>query len=181
MGLLDILNGMQNSPLGQRNASTSSGGMSPIAMAILGLLAHQALKSFSGSSQASTGSTRGASAPGSSGSLGDLLSSGLGALLGGSSAGNVLSGGLNDRVKQLQQAGQGDTANSWVGTGPNKPISPNNLANALGADKIDTLTQQTGLSRDELLQGLSEQLPNVVDQLTPNGRLPTEQEASRLI
>ena len=178
MGLLDILNGMQNSPLGQRNASTSSGGMSPIAMAILGLLAHQALKSFSGSSQASTGSTP---APGSSGSLGDLLSSGLGALLGGSSAGNVLSGGLNDLVKQLQQAGQGDTANSWVGTGPNKPISPKNLANALGADKIDTLTQQTGLSRDELLQGLSEQLPNVVDQLTPNGRLPTEQEASRLI
>jgi len=179
MGLLDILTGMQNGPLGQRNASTSSGGMSPIAMAILGLLAHQALKSFTGSSQASTGST--ASAPGSSGSLGDLLSSGLGALLGGSSAGNVLSGGLNDLVKQLQQAGQGDTANSWVGTGPNKPISPKNLANALGADKIDMLTQQTGLSRDELLQGLSERLPDVVDQLTPNGRLPTEQEASRLL
>src|SRR3974390_2442664 len=169
MGLLDILNG------GQRNASTSSGGMSPIAMAILGLLAHQALKSFSGSSQASTGS------PGSSSSLGDLLSGGLGALLGGGSAGNVLSGGLNDLIKQLQQSGQSDTANSWVGTGPNKPISPNNLTNALGAEQIDTLTQQTGLSRDELLQGLSEQLPNVVDQLTPNGRLPTEQEASRLI
>src|SRR3974390_1172613 len=179
MGLLDILNGMQNSPLGQRNASTSSGGMSPIAMAILGLLAHQALKSFTGSSQASTGST--ASAPGSSGSLGDLLSSGLGALLGGSSAGNVLSGGPHDLGKHLQQAGQGDTTNSWVGTGPKKPISPKNLANALGADKIDMLTQQTGLSRDELLQGLSERLPDVVDQLTPNGRLPTEQEASRLL
>jgi uncharacterized protein YidB (DUF937 family) len=90
----------------------------------------------------------------------------------------VISGGLGDLVKQLQQSGHGDAANSWVGPGPNKPISPNDLANALGADQINTLASQSGLSRDELLAGLSQHLPDVVDHLTPDGRLPTESELS---
>jgi uncharacterized protein YidB (DUF937 family) len=61
-----------------------------------------------------------------------------------------------------------------------QPIEPDDLAKALGADTINTLTAQTGMSRDDLLEGLSQQLPQVVDQLTPNGRLPTEHEAARL-
>ena len=61
------------------------------------------------------------------------------------------------------------------------PVAPGDLANALGADQISGLMAQTCLSRDELLSGLSEQLPRVVDHLTPDGRLPTEQEMSRLI
>jgi uncharacterized protein YidB (DUF937 family) len=92
-----------------------------------------------------------------------------------------LSGGLGDLLRQFQQAGHGDTANSWVSPGPNKQIAPNDLATALGADQIDTLTSQTGLSRDDLLSGLSQQLPEVIDKLTPDGRLPTESEASRWI
>lgn len=191
MGLMDILNGMQNGPRGQRDPSTSGGGgMSPVTMAIVGLLAYKAIKSFSGSGQPSTSAADPAATPSDSGGLGGLLGGGglggllgggLGGLLGGNSGGNVLSSGLNDVVTQLQQSGHGETANSWIGGGPNKSISPNDLAAALGDDKIDTLSQQTGLSRDDLLQALSEHLPQVVDELTPNGRLPTEHEASHLI
>jgi uncharacterized protein YidB (DUF937 family) len=89
------------------------------------------------------------------------LKGGLGGLLGGAAAGSVLSGGLNDLIKQFQQSGQGDVADSWVGTGPNKQISPNDLASALGADRINSLMAQSGMSREELLNG-----PEVIDQLT---------------
>ena len=188
MGLLDVLNGMQNGPRGQANpAASGGGGMSPITMAILGLLAYKALKSFTGqqSAPASPGAlpgsnTSNAGLPGSGG-FGDVLKGGLGGLLAGGAAGSVLSGGLNDLLKQFQQSGHSETASSWVGTGPNKDISPNDVAGALGADKINALMTQSGMSRDELLQGLSQYLPQVVDQLTPQGRLPTEQEASRLL
>ena len=190
MGLLDVLNGMQNGPRGQPNQSSSSGGMSPITMAILGLLAYKAVKSFGGSQPqarpASSGTMPGggtinAGQPSSGGGLGDLLKGGLGGLLAGGAAGSVLSGGLGDLLNQFQQSGHSDTASSWVGSGPNKAISPNDLASALGADKINTLMTQSGMSRDDLLQGLSQYLPQVVDQLTPEGRLPTEQEAARLL
>ena len=92
-----------------------------------------------------------------------------------------MSGGLNDLLKQFQQSGHTDTANSWVGKGPNKTIAPNDLASALGPDKINALMTQSGMSRNDLLQGLSQYLPQVVDHLTPEGRLPTEQEAARLL
>jgi uncharacterized protein YidB (DUF937 family) len=113
------------------------------------------------------------------GGLGDLLKGGLGGLLAGGAAGSVISGGLGDLLKQFQQNGHGDTANSWVSTEPNKQISPNDLANALGADQINTLTSQTGLSREELLSGLSQHLPDAINHLTPDGRLPSEGEVAR--
>jgi uncharacterized protein YidB (DUF937 family) len=186
MGLLDVLNGMQNGPRGQRAPGTASGGMSPMTMALLGLLAYKAIKSFTGNQpnvgSAQPGGTTGAQGTGSAaGGLGDLLKGGLGGLLAGGAAGSVLSGGLNDLLKQFQQSGQGEVAQSWIGTGPNKSISPNDLATALGADRINTLAGFSGMSRDDLLNGLSRQLPEVVDQLTPAGRLPTEQEAARLV
>ena len=185
MGLIDVLNGMQNGPRGQRDASSGSGGMSPITMAILGLLAYKAVKGFTGGqTPASTrvppgGTTIDNATQG--GGLGDLLKNGLGGLLTTGAAGSIVSGGLGDLLKQFQQSGHGEAADSWVGTGPNKEISPNDLAGALGADKINALAAQTGMSHDELLQGLSEYLPKVVDQLTPEGRLPTEQEAQRML
>src|SRR5438034_977738 len=83
---------------------------------------------------------------------------GLGGLLAGGAAGSVISGGLGDLLKQFQQNGQGDAANSWVSSGPNKQISPNDLASALGVDQINSLASQTGLPRDELLSGLSQHL-----------------------
>ena len=115
---------------------------------------------------------------GGGGGLGDILKGNLGGLLAGGAAGSVISGGLGDLLKQLQQSGHGDTANSWVGPGQNKPIAPGDLAKALGADQISGLMSQTGLSRDELLSGLSQQLPDVINHLTPEGRLPTENEVS---
>ena len=92
-------------------------------------------------------------AAGGGGGLGDLLKGGLGGLLAGGAAGSVISGGLGDLLKQFQQNGHGETANSWVSPGPNKQISPGDLASALGADQINSLMSQTGLSRDELLVG----------------------------
>ena len=190
MGLLDVLNGMQNGPRGQQGANTSSGGMSPIMMAVLGLVAYKALKSFTGQPDANRAAPSAPGAPASqpdgntsasSGGLGDLLKGGLGGLLGGGAAGSVLSGGLNDLLKQFQQSGHADTAKSWVGTGPNKTIAAPDLASALGSDKINALMKQSGMSRDDLLQGLSQYLPLVVDHLTPEGRLPTEQEVARLL
>ncbi|GLR83833.1 YidB family protein [Bradyrhizobium iriomotense] len=195
MGLLDVLNGMQNGPRGPSTPSSqeSSGGMSPMTMAILGLLAWKAFKHLTAGqpdaapqqrsplpppTQANAGGAVLPGGPGGSGGLSDVLKGGLGGLLAGGAAGSVLSGGLGDLLNQLQQGGHGETADSWVGKGQNKPIAPGDLANALGADQIQSLSAQSGLSRDELLSGLSQYLPQVVDHLTPDGRLPTENEVS---
>ena len=180
MGLLDVLNGMQQGPRGSSSPSSqSSGGMSPMTMAIMALLAWKAVKHFTGPGAApASPSPTPPSAPANNGGggLGDILKGPLGGLLGGAAAGSVISGGLGDLLKQLQQGGQGDAANSWVGKGPNKAISPGDLAGALGADQIDSIASQSGLSRDDLLKGLSQYLPQVVDHLTPDGRLPTDGE-----
>jgi uncharacterized protein YidB (DUF937 family) len=163
-------------------------------MAILALLAWKAVKHFGQPNAAPTTAPRtptpvpppspanaggGVVAGGASGGgLGGLLTGGLGGLLGGAAAGSVLSCWLGDLVKQLQQGGQGDAASSWVGKGENKSIGPNDLASALGADQIDQIASQSGMSRDDLLSGLSQYLPKVVDHLTPDGRVPTDDEMS---
>jgi len=105
----------------------------------------------------------------------------LGGLLGGASAGSVLSGGLRDLVERFKQNGQGQAAESWVGTGPNQPLHPDQLEQAIGPDVLNTLSQQTGLSREELLSRLTRDLPAAVDKFTPAGRLPTEDEVARLV
>ena len=180
MGLLDVLKGMQQGPRGPSNPGAQSGGMSPITMAILALLAYKAVKHFGGSQPGATPapSPGNVNAGAGGGGLGDLLRGGLGGLLAGGAAGSVISGGLGDLLKQFQQNGQGEVANSWVGKGPNKQISPGDLGSALGADQLNALSAQTGLSREELLAGLSQHLPNVIDHLTPDGRLPTESEVA---
>jgi uncharacterized protein YidB (DUF937 family) len=117
----------------------------------------------------------GQGAPGQSGGgLGDLLGP-----LGGASAGGILTGGLGELLDRFKQNGQGETADSWVKTGPNKPVTPNQLESAIGPDVLDMLAQHTGLSRQELLNRLSRELPEAVDKYTPQGRLPTEAELSR--
>lgn len=109
--------------------------------------------------------------PGSSGGLGDLLS-GLGGAAGGAGVGGLLGGGLNELLKRFKENGQGEAAESWVGTGPNKQLAPNQLETAIGADVLATLSQQTGLTREELLARLSKELPSAVDRYTPDGRVP---------
>jgi len=115
------------------------------------------------------------------GSLSDLIPGGLGGILGGAAAGSVLSGGLGNLIKELQEGGHGRVAQSWVGTGPNEDIAPHHLADALGTDTLDALSQHTGLGREDLLAGLSQHLPDLIDQLTPNGRMPSEEEANRMV
>jgi uncharacterized protein YidB (DUF937 family) len=197
MGLMDVLNGMQNGPRGASPSAPTTqtkegGGMSPMMMALLGLLAFKAFKGLTGGGKPTAKApapapTPPAHAPGGTvtagmpGNLGDLLKGGLGGLLAGGAAGTVLSGGLNDLLKQLQDSGHGEIAKSWVGTGQNQPISPRDLGSALGADQINSLTSEFGLSRDEFLHGLSQYLPQVVDHLTPGGHVPAAHEMDRLI
>ena len=109
-----------------------------------------------------------ASGQGGIGGLLGQLSGGLGA--GG--VGGLLSGGLGELVERFKQSGQADTVDSWVNTGPNKQIAPSQVEQAIGPDVLDTLSKQTGLSREEILSRLSRELPNAVDKYTPEGRLP---------
>ena len=195
MGLLDVLNGMQNGPRGQTDPNAKS-GMSPITMAILALLAYKGIKHMTGghaqaapASPANTGATGGGLGDvlggllggGAGGGLGDLLKGGLGGLLAGGAAGSVLSGGLGGLLKQFQENGQGPAANSWVGKGPNQEISEGDLAKSIGADDIDALIKHTGMPRSELLAGLRRELPGAIDELTPDGRVPTGDEISQRV
>jgi uncharacterized protein YidB (DUF937 family) len=191
MGLLDILNGMMNGPRGQSQPSgESGGGMSPVTMALMGLLAYKAVKSLTGASAAAQPAASPAGAGMAGGGLGDIVGSllgggaaggGLGGLLGGGSAGAVVSSGLGNLIKDFQQSGYGQAAQSWVGQGANQEIAPNDLAKAIGPDALNAIAQQTGMNRDDLLAALSRHLPELINQLTPSGRLPTEQEASRMV
>ena len=120
------------------------------------------------------GGMLGGGATGSSGGAGySQQQGGLGGLLAG------LGGGLGELVENFRQKGHGEVADSWVGHGPNRQIEPHQLEQAIGPDVLETLSQQTGLSRDELLSRLSTTLPEAVDKYTPEGRLPSQSEFSR--
>ena len=198
MGLLDILNsiqggGVSNDPRAQ--TAQAGQGMSPMAKALLALLAVYAARNLrradapptqpaqpprpAGGGTSAGPSTGAGGAP--SGDLGDLLRGALGGLLGGAATGTVLNGGLGGLLKQLQESGQGDVAKSWVANGPNKQISEGDLADALGGNTLNELSRQSGMDQGDLLSGLRQYLPHFVDQLTPDGRVPTEEEAERMV
>ena len=128
----------------------------------------------SGTTGTGQSGTTGTGQSGISGLLGQL-----GRSLGSASAGGILTGGLGELLDRFTQSGQGETAESWIKTGPNKPVTPPQLEQAIGPEVLDTLSKQTGLSREELLARLSRELPNAVDKYTPQGRLPTETDFSR--
>jgi uncharacterized protein YidB (DUF937 family) len=163
--------------------------------ALLGLLAiagyqnrdklAELLKNAQGGGQAGgLGGSLGGGLPGGlGGGLGAGLPGGLGGALGGllgglagsntrGGAGGLLNGGLGELLESFRQNGQGDVADSWVSPGPNKDLSSDKLKSAIGPDVLSRLTQQTGLSEDELLSRLSRELPNAVDKYTPDGRIP---------
>jgi uncharacterized protein YidB (DUF937 family) len=81
--------------------------------------------------------------------------------------------GLGGLLERFRQGGQGKIIDSWIGTGPNEPVSPGQLENTLGPNIIKTLAERSGMSEEELLQQLSRALPSIVDRLTPKGRIPT--------
>lgn len=86
--------------------------------------------------------------------------------------------GLGGLLHHFQQNGHTDLVNSWVGAGQNQQPTPDQLGKALGPDTIRDLSRQTGVPEDQVASQLSRELPEVVDKLTPNGRLPTHDEAS---
>lgn len=151
----------------------------PSMLALLGLIAvagyqnrdkiADALGKFGGNTPRPPGSPQ--SGQGGQGGLDGLLG-GLRGALGGAGAGGVLRDGLGELVDRFQRHGRGDVAQSWVKTGPNRDIAPNDLETAIGTEVLSELSERTGLSRDELLSRLSRQLPSAVDQYTPEGRLP---------
>jgi len=81
-------------------------------------------------------------------------------------------GGLQGVVSEFEKNGLGPTVRSWVGTGPNEPVSPAQVHEVLGADLLQQLSAKSGLSVQELTQKLSQVLPQAVDHLTPNGAIP---------
>lgn len=101
-----------------------------------------------------------------------LVLSQMGQQHGGGGQGQA--GGLGALVEQFTRGGLGDVVSSWVGTGQNQPVSPGQLGQVFGDDLLGRLTQQTGLSQGDLLGQLSQVLPQAVDQLTPQGRLPED-------
>ena len=121
-------------------------GRSPIVAALIALLVSRALSGRADEGKPAAGNP---TAPGEEGGLGGLID-------------RFRQGGLEDIIK------------SWIGTGPNKAVSPNQLHQALGAETIDRLSEETGLPRDDLLSQLSRALPEVIDKLTPGGKLPKE-------
>ena len=86
------------------------------------------------------------------------------------------SGGLGGLLGQLQAAGLGQQADSWVSSGANLPVSAEDLSRALGPDTISQLAAQAGVPEDEVSGGLAQLLPEVVDQLTPGGRMPASDQ-----
>jgi uncharacterized protein YidB (DUF937 family) len=160
MGLLDNVFGSDSNP-----AVPGGNVTKPLMIALLALLASRYL---SGGPREGSAPVRPDTAPTSAGSTPDA------------SAGTIL-GGLGGLLKQFRQNGFGDAVNSWVNTGPNKTVAPGQISEALGPEVIDTLSQRTGLSKDQIVQILSQVLPKAVDKLTPDGRMPTQQEIARLV
>ena len=82
-------------------------------------------------------------------------------------------GGLQGVVNEFERNGLGATISSWVGTGPNQPISPGDLRRTLGADLLQQLAAKTGIPIQELTEKLAQVLPQAVDKMTPDGKVPT--------
>ncbi|MBZ5537594.1 MAG: YidB family protein [Acidobacteriia bacterium] len=104
------------------------------------------------------------------------LMSGITALLGGSG-----SSGLTSLVQTFHDKGLGDIVSSWVSTGANLPVSADQVHNALGADRLRDFATKAGIAPETAGSTLASLLPNVIDKLTPNGKIPEEGLASQLL
>ncbi len=104
--------------------------------------------------------------------LGELANSPLGGALAGAASGTAVSGGLNSLLNEFRNAGHGPTADSWVGTGANAPITADQINQVIGHGKIAEIAQQAGISPDQMSQLLANALPKLIDKLTPGGQVP---------
>ena len=156
MGLLNqILGGIAGGALGRSPLGRSS-GFSPVLVALLPVV----LRAL-----AQRGSTAGSSA----GALGGLLGGGL------------LGGGLGALLGQLAQGGYGHQAQSWVSPGPNEPLPPQAIDEVFGQEQLAQIAAEAGVSEDDARDGLAQLLPEVVDDLTPEGQLPADQQLQQSV
>lgn len=95
--------------------------------------------------------------------------------------GDNQSGGLQNVVQAFQRAGLGDVIASWISTGQNLPISPSQLEQALGNDRIGQLSAQSGLSGQQALGALAQLLPVIIDRLTPQGQAPAQSQLAQSV
>lgn len=144
MGLLDSVIGGLMGGAG--GGSAGGGGASPMAGVLMNML---------GGNQA--GGQQGAG--------------GMGSGMGG---GQGMAGGIGGLLSSFQQAGLGHIAESWIGNGPNQPVSPGQLQNVLGQDQVQNMASQAGMEPNDFLSQLSQHLPNAVHGMTPNGQMPDE-------
>jgi uncharacterized protein YidB (DUF937 family) len=135
---------------------------------------------------ANRGGKRGPSAGG--GGLGDILGQALGTGRGGGSGGGGLgdilgqvlgggagpgsAGGLGGLLEKLGQGGYAQHAQSWVGTGQNMSLPSNAIRDVFGQHGLAAIAQQAGLSENETSEGLAQLLPEIVNHVTPQGRVP---------
>jgi len=115
------------------------------------------------------------------GLLDNLENQALGNVLGGSSnplATGLLQmiqnqpGGLQGLVQSFENKGLGGVAASWVGTGPNAPVTSDQIHQVLGSDQVKALAAKAGISPDMAGSAIAQLLPGIVDKLTPNGQVP---------
>ena len=83
-------------------------------------------------------------------------------------------GALGGLISQFEGAGLGHLAQSWIGNGPNQPVSPQQLQSVFGEQRVQGMASQAGMAPHDFLSQLSQHLPSAVDGMTPNGRLPDE-------
>ena len=150
MGLLDQVLG---------SLMGGSGNSSPMQNVLMSLLAGQ-----QGGSQATNQNPGTQGSPGTAG----------GGMVGGGMTGAGMAGGLASLVSGFQQAGLGNIVQSWISNGPNQPVSPQQLQNALGDQQVQSMANQAGVPQHDFLSQLSQHLPNAVNGMTPNGKLPDE-------
>ena len=153
-------------PGGNSGPSFGSAPYAPLATALIGMLAAKAM----------------------TGGFGNLFGGGAqpapvpqqGQIAHHEDSGGLL-GGLGGLLHHFQQGGLGDVAQSWVGPGQNQPTNPTQINQALGPDVVRQLAQKTGMSEQQVAQQLAQELPDMINRLTPQGRLPTQAEASSFL
>ena len=158
--------------------------ISPMAMALVGVLVYRSLKGKGRLAELLGQSNDGIKPGAANGSLGAhdldrLLSGGIDEMLPGEDVGGAVCDSLCHLLQRFRQNGLGEKAQSWVSDGPNKPVRPAELEQGLGGDTVRWLVIETGLPKDQLLSGLGRYLPEAVNRLTPDGKLPSPQEAAR--
>jgi uncharacterized protein YidB (DUF937 family) len=166
MGLLDdllssvVAGQAAGQQVGRPTQQQSSGDMSRVMMALLPVVIAMMARRGGSPSQSGGGASMG----------------GLGGLLGSLFGASGGTGGLGDLLAQFQRAGLGAEAQSWVSRGQNQPLSTDGLEKVFGRDVLAQIARHAGVSEADASRGLSQLLPEVVDRVTPDGKVPPDNE-----